>query len=123
VQSFEAKTANTAEIKKVLREKGYSTPLVADVHFNPAAAEEAALHIEKVRINPGNFANTLEAIQDKFTKFLALCKEHGTAIRIGVNHGSLNPRMMQQYGDTPEGMTESCMNSFAFVKQKTSLTW
>ena len=101
--------ANTAEVKKVLREKGYNTPLVADVHFNPAAAEEAALHIEKVRINPGNFANTLEAIQDKFTKFLALCKEHGTAIRIGVNHGSLNPRMMQKYGDTPEGMTESCM--------------
>ena len=108
--------ANTAEIKKVLREKGYSTPLVADVHFNPAAAEEAALHIEKVRINPGNFANTLEAIQDKFTKFLALCKEHGTAIRIGVNHGSLNPRMMQQYGDTPEGMTESCMEFLRICK-------
>lgn len=108
--------ANTAEIKKVLREKGYNTPLVADVHFNPAAAEEAALHIEKVRINPGNFANTLEAIQDKFTKFLALCKEHGTAIRIGVNHGSLNPRMMQQYGDTPEGMTESCMEFLRICK-------
>lgn len=108
--------ANTAEIKKVLREKGFDTPLVADVHFNPAAAEEAALHIEKVRINPGNFANTLEAIQDKFTKFLALCKEHGTAIRIGVNHGSLNPRMMQQYGDTPEGMTESCMEFLRICK-------
>ncbi len=108
--------ANTAEVKKVLREKGYSTPLVADVHFNPAAAEEAALHIEKVRINPGNFANTLEAIQDKFTKFLALCKEHGTAIRIGVNHGSLNPRMMQKYGDTPEGMTESCMEFLRICK-------
>lgn len=108
--------ANTAEIKKILREKGYSTPLVADVHFNPAAAEEAALHIEKVRINPGNFANTLEAIQDKFTKFLNLCKEHGTAIRIGVNHGSLNPRMMQKYGDTPEGMTESCMEFLRICK-------
>ena len=108
--------ANTAEVKKILREKGYSTPLVADVHFNPAAAEEAALHIEKVRINPGNFANTLEAIQDKFTKFLALCKEHGTAIRIGVNHGSLNPRMMQKYGDTPEGMTESCMEFLRICK-------
>lgn len=108
--------ANTAEVKKILREKGYNTPLVADVHFNPAAAEEAALHIEKVRINPGNFANTLEAIQDKFTKFLALCKEHGTAIRIGVNHGSLNPRMMQQYGDTPEGMTESCMEFLRICK-------
>ena len=108
--------ANTAEVKKVLREKGYNTPLVADVHFNPAAAEEAALHIEKVRINPGNFANTLEAIQDKFTKFLALCKEHGTAIRIGVNHGSLNPRMMQKYGDTPEGMTESCMEFLRICK-------
>ena len=108
--------ANTAEIKKVLREKGFDTPLVADVHFNPAAAEEAALHIEKVRINPGNFANTLEAIQDKFTKFLALCKEHGTAIRIGVNHGSLNPRMMQKYGDTPEGMTESCMEFLRICK-------
>lgn len=108
--------ANTAEIKKVLREKGYNTPLVADVHFNPAAAEEAALHIEKVRINPGNFANTLEAIQDKFTKFLNLCKEHGTAIRIGVNHGSLNPRMMQKYGDTPEGMTESCMEFLRICK-------
>lgn len=108
--------ANTAEIKKILREKGYNTPLVADVHFNPAAAEEAALHIEKVRINPGNFANTLEAIQDKFTKFLILCKEHGTAIRIGVNHGSLNPRMMQKYGDTPEGMTESCMEFLRICK-------
>lgn len=108
--------ANTAEIKKALREKGYNTPLVADVHFNPAAAEEAALHIEKVRINPGNFANTLEAIQDKFTKFLNLCKEHGTAIRIGVNHGSLNPRMMQKYGDTPEGMTESCMEFLRICK-------
>ena len=108
--------ANTAEIKKILREKGYNTPLVADVHFNPAAAEEAALHIEKVRINPGNFANTLEAIQDKFTKFLNLCKEHGTAIRIGVNHGSLNPRMMQKYGDTPEGMTESCMEFLRICK-------
>lgn len=108
--------ANTAEIKKILREKGHNTPLVADVHFNPAAAEEAALHIEKVRINPGNFANTLEAIQDKFTKFLALCKEHGTAIRIGVNHGSLNPRMMQKYGDTPEGMTESCMEFLRICK-------
>lgn len=108
--------ANTAEIKKVLREKGYNTPLVADVHFNPAAAEEAALHIEKVRINPGNFANTLEAIQDKFTKFLNLCKEHGTAIRIGVNHGSLNPRIMQKYGDTPEGMTESCMEFLRICK-------
>jgi (E)-4-hydroxy-3-methylbut-2-enyl-diphosphate synthase len=103
-------------VKKALREKGYNTPLVADVHFNPAAAEEAALHIEKVRINPGNFANTLEAIQDKFTKFLALCKEHGTAIRIGVNHGSLNPRMMQKYGDTPEGMTESCMEFLRICK-------
>ena len=108
--------ANTAEIKKILREKGYNTPLVADVHFNPAAAEKAALHIEKVRINPGNFANTLEAIQDKFTKFLNLCKEHGTAIRIGVNHGSLNPRMMQKYGDTPEGMTESCMEFLRICK-------
>ena len=107
---------NTAEVKKILREKGYNTPLVADVHFNPAAAEEAALHIEKVRINPGNFANTLEAIQDKFTKFLALCKEHGTAIRIGVNHGSLNPHMMQKYGDTPEGMTESCMEFLRICK-------
>lgn len=92
-----------------LRMLGCNVPLVADVHFNPKVADEAALHVEKVRINPGNYAATLADIEDKFPKLLELCKQNGTAIRIGVNHGSLSKRMMEQYGDTAAGMTESCM--------------
>lgn len=110
--------ANMANIKAQLRAKGYDTPLVADVHFNPNAANEAALHIEKVRINPGNYAATYDEIRAKFIPFLALCKEHGTAIRIGVNHGSLGSRMMDQYGDTPEGMTESCLEFLRICQEE-----
>lgn len=118
--------ANMGEIRRILRERGCNIPLVADIHFNPRAAEEAALHVEKVRINPGNFvdpgrtfrkleytdeeyARELKKIEDRFVPFLNLCKEHHTAIRIGVNHGSLSDRIMSRYGDTPSGMVESAM--------------
>ena len=104
----------------------YSAPLVADIHFNPGAADVAALYVEKVRINPGNYvdkarkfdnleysdteyAEELQKIRDRFVPFLKLCRENNTAIRIGVNHGSLSDRIMSRYGDTPEGMVESCM--------------
>ncbi len=117
---------NLAEIKKCLRLQGYDTPLVADIHFNPHAAEVAACNVEKVRINPGNFvdriktfsqydytdaeyAAELEKIRERFVPFLDICREHHTAIRIGVNHGSLSDRIMSRYGDTPRGMVESCM--------------
>ncbi len=117
---------NLWEIHQELRDKGYTTPLSADIHFNPRAAEVAATIAEKVRINPGNFvdkqktfaeliytdeeyAQELEKIRSKVVPFLRICKEHGTAVRIGVNHGSLSDRIMSRYGDTPEGMVESCM--------------
>lgn len=117
---------NLKNIKEEVRKQGYDTPLVADIHFNPRAAEAAAKYVEKVRINPGNYvdgvkrfdgkdyteeeyAQEIEKIHTKFTAFLNICKEHGTAIRIGVNHGSLSDRIMSRYGDTPEGMVESCM--------------
>lgn len=117
---------NLANIRHALREKGYDTPLVADIHFNPHAADVAAKHIEKVRINPGNFvdriktfaqydytneeyASELARIRERFVPFLNICKEHNTAIRIGVNHGSLSDRIMSRYGDTPQGMVESCL--------------
>ncbi|MDR2815724.1 MAG: 4-hydroxy-3-methylbut-2-en-1-yl diphosphate synthase [Proteiniphilum sp.] len=117
---------NLREIRQQLRDKGYATPLSADIHFNPRAAEAAAAIAEKVRINPGNFvdkqktfaelaytdeeyAHELEKIRSKVIPFLRICKEHGTAIRIGVNHGSLSDRIMSRYGDTPEGVVESCM--------------
>lgn len=117
---------NLREIHQQLRDKGYTTPLSADIHFNPRAAEVAATIAEKVRINPGNFVDKqktfaelvytdeeyaleLEKIRSKVIPFLRICKEHGTAVRIGVNHGSLSDRIMSRYGDTPEGMVESCM--------------
>ncbi len=117
---------NLREIHQELRDKGYATPLSADIHFNPRAAEVAATIAEKVRINPGNFvdkqktfaeliytdeeyAQELEKIRSKVVPFLRICKEHGTAVRIGVNHGSLSDRIMSRYGDTPGGMVESCM--------------
>lgn len=117
---------NLREIHQQLRDKGYTTPLSADIHFNPRAAEVAATVAEKVRINPGNFvdkqktfaeleytdeeyAQEMEKIRAKVIPFLRICKEHGTAVRIGVNHGSLSDRIMSRYGDTPEGMVESCM--------------
>ena len=117
---------NLKNIKNEIRKRGYNTPLIADIHFNPRAAEAAALYVEKVRINPGNFvdgakrfdgreyteeeyAQEIEKIKTKLISFLNICKEHKTAVRIGVNHGSLSDRIMTRYGDTPEGMVESCM--------------
>jgi (E)-4-hydroxy-3-methylbut-2-enyl-diphosphate synthase len=116
---------NLAIIKKQLREAGYKNPLVADVHFNPHVAEVAARIVEKVRINPGNYidkkkfehieythqeySSELERIHDRVLPLLNICKEYGTAIRIGVNHGSLSDRIMSRYGDTPEGMAESAL--------------
>lgn len=86
-----------------------SLPLVADIHFRSDVAEAAAQVVEKVRINPGNYANDPEAARARFIRLLAICREHNTALRIGVNHGSLSRRIMDRYGDTPEGMVESCM--------------
>ncbi|MEY3678201.1 MAG: (E)-4-hydroxy-3-methylbut-2-enyl-diphosphate synthase [Bacteroidota bacterium] len=116
---------NLAEIKKVLAIRGYHTPLVADIHFTPNAAELAARLVEKVRINPGNYADKkkfeniaytqaayqaeLERIYQKFSPLVKICKEYGTAMRIGTNHGSLSDRIMSQFGDTPQGMVESAM--------------
>lgn len=116
---------NLANIKKELRYRGCSVPLVADIHFTPNAAEAAARIVEKVRVNPGNYADKkrfenieytqqayqaeLERIYKKFTPLVKICKEYGTAMRIGTNHGSLSDRIMSHYGDTPRGMVESAM--------------
>ena len=117
---------NMRLIREGLTARGYDTPLVADVHFNPAVADVAARYVEKVRINPGNYvdpartfkhleytdqeyAQEIERIRDRFIPFLSICREHNTAIRIGVNHGSLSDRIMSRYGNTPAGMVESCM--------------
>lgn len=116
---------NLANIKKELRMRGYTVPLVADIHFTPNAAEAAARIVEKVRVNPGNYADKkrfenieytqqayqaeLERIYKKFTPLVKICKEYGTAMRIGTNHGSLSDRIMSHYGDTPRGMVESAM--------------
>jgi (E)-4-hydroxy-3-methylbut-2-enyl-diphosphate synthase len=116
---------NLANIKKELKARGYDVPLIADIHFTPNAAEEAARIVEKVRINPGNYADKkrfenfeyttaeyqaeLERIYKKFAPLVKVCKEYGTAMRIGTNHGSLSDRIMSHYGDTPRGMVESAM--------------
>lgn len=117
---------NLANISRQLRVEGYTQPLCADIHFNANVADVAACHTEKVRINPGNYvdpartfkhleytdeqyAQELEKIEERLTTFIDLCKEHHTAVRIGVNHGSLSDRIMSRYGDTPEGIVESCM--------------
>ena len=117
---------NLMNINAALRQDGYMVPLVADVHFNPKVADVAAQYAEKVRINPGNYvdaartfkhleytdeeyAQEVRKIRDRFIPFLNICKANHTAIRIGVNHGSLSDRIMSRYGDTPEGMVESCM--------------
>ncbi len=116
---------NLALIKKELIVRGYNVPLIADIHFTPNAAEEAARIVEKVRINPGNYADKkrfenfeytsteynaeLERIYKKFSPLVKVCKEYGTAMRIGTNHGSLSDRIMSHYGDTPQGMVESAM--------------
>ena len=117
---------NLRAIRAALRAGGITVPLVADVHFNPRVADVAAQIVEKVRINPGNYVDTartfrridytdaqyaaeVEKIRARLVPFLGICRTHGTAVRIGVNHGSLSDRIMSRYGDTPEGMVESCM--------------
>ncbi len=116
---------NLLHIKNQLRARGYHTPLVADIHFTPNAAEIAARIVEKVRVNPGNYvdkkkfeqidytdaeyAEEIERIRERFTPLIKICKEYGTAMRIGTNHGSLSDRIMSRYGDTPMGMVESAM--------------
>ncbi len=117
---------NLRVIRERVRAAGCDVPLVADVHFNPAVADVAALYCEKVRINPGNYVDAarkfkkleytdeeyaaeLQKIENRLVPFLNICREHGTAVRIGVNHGSLSDRIMSRYGDTPAGIVESCM--------------
>ncbi len=116
---------NLEEIRKELRARGYTTPLVADIHYTPNAAEIAARVVEKVRINPGNYvdkkqfnvieytdaeyAAEMERIRDRFLPLIRICKEYGTAMRIGTNHGSLSDRIMSRYGDNPHGMVESAL--------------
>jgi (E)-4-hydroxy-3-methylbut-2-enyl-diphosphate synthase len=116
---------NLLNIKNELRRRGYTTPLVADIHFTPNAAEIAARIVEKVRINPGNYIDKkkfehieytdaeytgeIDRIRERFTPLVKICKEYGTAMRIGTNHGSLSDRIMSRYGDTPMGMVESAM--------------
>lgn len=116
---------NLQEIKKELRKRGYHTPLIADIHFTPNAAELAARLVEKVRVNPGNYADKkkfesfdysdtaymaeLDRIRERFTPLVKICKEYGTAMRIGTNHGSLSDRILSRYGDTPLGMVESAL--------------
>jgi len=121
-----AHARNLENIRRKVREAGCNVPLVADIHFNPAAALAAAETVEKVRINPGNFvdpgrtfkkldytdaeyAEEIKKIEAKLVPLLDICREHGTALRIGVNHGSLSDRIMSRFGDTPAGMTESAM--------------
>src|SRR6187200_1872609 len=116
---------NLLNIRNELRKRGYNTPLVADIHFTPNAAEIAARIVEKVRVNPGNYVDKkkfeqieytdaeyqeeIERIRERFTPLVKICKEYGTAMRIGTNHGSLSDRIMSRFGDTPMGMVESAM--------------
>src|SRR5580704_7759675 len=116
---------NLLHIKQELRRRGYKTPLVADIHFTPNAAEIAARIVEKVRVNPGNYidkkkfafieytdteySEEIARIRERFSPLVKICKEYGTAMRIGTNHGSLSDRIMSRYGDTPIGMVESAM--------------
>lgn len=124
---------NLLEIKTQLRQMGFTTPLVADIHFNPNAAIVAAETVEKVRINPGNFTDgakkfadrdlseteykaELEDVKQELIPFIEVCKTHGTAVRIGTNHGSLSDRIMSRYGDTPQGMVAACMEYLQICK-------
>src|ERR1700744_2369224 len=116
---------NLLNIRNELHRRGYHTPLVADIHFTPNAAEIAARIVEKVRVNPGNYVDKkkfelieytdaeyieeIDRIRQRFTPLVKICKEYGTAMRIGTNHGSLSDRIMSRYGDTPMGMVESAM--------------
>ena len=126
---------NLKNINAGIRADGYNTPLVADIHFNPHVADVAALYAEKVRINPGNYvdparkfihqeytdeeyAQELQKIEDRLVPFINICKENHTAVRIGVNHGSLSDRIRNRYGDTPEGIVESCMEFLRIFKKE-----
>ncbi len=125
---------NLRNIKNELRKRGYTTPLVADIHFTPNAAEIAARIVEKVRVNPGNYvdkkkfelieytdadyAEEIERIRERFTPLIKICKEYGTAMRIGTNHGSLSDRIMSRYGDTPTGMVESAMEFLRIARDE-----
>jgi (E)-4-hydroxy-3-methylbut-2-enyl-diphosphate synthase len=124
---------NLENIKKELRKRGYNAPLVADIHFTPNAAELAARLVEKVRVNPGNYADKkkfetieytdsayvaeLERIRERFTPLVKICKEYGTAMRIGTNHGSLSDRILSRYGDTPLGMVESALEFLRIAEE------
>lgn len=127
--------SNMENISRALKADGYPTPLVADVHFNPSVAEVAARCCEKVRINPGNYVDPartfrhleytdeeyqaeLLRIEQRLLPLLDICRSHGTALRIGVNHGSLSDRIMSRYGDTPEGIAESCMEFLRILKRE-----
>src|SRR4051812_26406082 len=125
---------NLRNIKEELRKRGYKTPLVADIHFTPNAAEIAARIVEKVRVNPGNYVDKkkfelieytdadyqeeIERIAERFTPLIKICKEYGTAMRIGTNHGSLSDRIMSRYGDTPIGMVESAMEFLRIARNE-----
>ena len=126
---------NMKNISARLKADGYQTPLVADVHFTAHTADVAALYCEKVRINPGNYvdpgrtfkhleytdeeyAAELQKIERQLVPFINICKEHHTAVRIGVNHGSLSDRIMSRYGDTPEGIVESCMEFLRIFRRE-----
>ncbi|MES2478060.1 MAG: (E)-4-hydroxy-3-methylbut-2-enyl-diphosphate synthase [Bacteroidota bacterium] len=125
---------NLLEIKKRVRAAGFTTPLVADIHFTPNAAEIAARLIEKVRVNPGNYVDKkkfdfinytdaeyfaeIERIRERFTPLVKICKEHGTAMRIGTNHGSLSDRIMSRYGDSPIGMVESALEFLRIAREE-----
>src|SRR3569832_193754 len=125
---------NILNIKNELHKRGYSTPLVADIHFTPNAAEIAARIVEKVRVNPGNYVDKkkfefieysdadyheeIERIRERFTPLVKICKEYGTAMRIGTNHGSLSDRIMSRYGDTAMGMVESAMEFLRIARDE-----
>ncbi|NCI47636.1 (E)-4-hydroxy-3-methylbut-2-enyl-diphosphate synthase [Sediminibacterium soli] len=125
---------NLLTIKNELRKRGYTTPLVADIHFTPNAAEIAARIVEKVRVNPGNYVDKkkfeqidytdaeyleeIERIRERFTPLVSICREYGTAMRIGTNHGSLSDRIMSRYGDTPMGMVESAMEFLRIARSE-----
>ena len=125
---------NLKNIKDELNKRGYKTPLIADIHFTPNAAEIAARIVEKVRINPGNFVDRkkfnyieytdeqyngeIERIRDRFLPLVKICKEYGTAMRIGTNHGSLSDRILSRYGDTPIGMVESALEFLRICKDE-----
>ncbi len=125
---------NLLHIKNELRKRGYHTPIVADIHFTPNAAEIAARIVEKVRVNPGNYvdkkrfelieysdadyADEIHRIRERFTPLIKICKQYGTAMRIGTNHGSLSDRIMSRYGDTPTGMVESAMEFLRIARNE-----